>query len=104
MPAVQGDNPAEARWAEVPSGVPTTVATPGRRPGGDTRHAVEIASYGEELVRLVLHPESKMLGPDGRPCKAGTKGLVVPRPVRVAAVHLVGKEGNRLEEGAPGGV
>jgi hypothetical protein len=65
---------------------------------------VEIASYGEELVRLVLHPESKMLGPDGGTCRAGTKGLLTPRPVRVAAIHLVGKEGNRLEEVATGEV
>jgi hypothetical protein len=30
--------------------------------------------------------------------------LLTPRPVRVAAVHLVGKEGNRLEEVATGEV
>jgi hypothetical protein len=66
--------------------------------------AVKIAIYGEELVRLVLHPESKMLGPDGGPCRAATRGLLTPRLVRVAAVHLVGKEGNRLEEVATGEV
>ena len=97
-------NPASARWVEVPSGMPITVATPGRRQGRGASREVEIASYGEELVRLVLHPESKMLGPDGGPCKARTKGLLTPRPVRVAAVHLVGKEGNRLEEVATGEV
>jgi hypothetical protein len=99
-----GDDPAFARWVEVLSGEPIAVATPGRRQGGDTPQAVEIASYGEELVRLVLHPGSKMLGPDGSMCKAGTKRLLTPRPVRVAAVHLVGKEGNRLEEVATGEV
>ena len=41
----------------------------------------------------MLHPESEMLGPEGNMCRAGTKGLLAPRPVRVAAVHLVGKEG-----------
>jgi hypothetical protein len=102
--APAGGDPALARWVEVPSGMPTVVATPGRRHRGDIPEAVEIASYGEELVRLVLHPESKMLGPDGRMCKAGTKGLLTPRPVRVAAVHFVGKEGNRLEEVATGEV
>jgi hypothetical protein len=102
--APAGDDPVLARWMEVPSGAPITVVTPGTRRGGKIPQPVEIASYGEELVRLVLHPESKMLGPDGRSCKVGTKGLLVPRPVRVAAVHLVGKEGNRLEEVATGEV
>jgi hypothetical protein len=52
----------------------------------------------------VLHPEWKMLGSDGTVCKAGTKGLLSPRPVIVRAIHLVGKEGNRLEEVATGEV
>ena len=102
--APAGDGPGLARWVEVPSGAPITVATPGRRQGGCASRAVEIASYGEELVRLVLHPESKMLGPDGSPCKASTRGLLTPRPVWVAAVHLVGKEGNRLEEVVAGDI
>ena len=102
--APTGDDPASTRWAEVPSGASVTMATPGRHKGGEAPQAVEIASYGEELVRLVLHPESKMLGLDGSPCKAGTKGLLTPRPIRVTAVHLVGKEGNRLEEVATGEV
>jgi hypothetical protein len=99
-----GDDPASTRWVEVPSGASVTMATPGRHKGGEAPQAVAIASYGEELVRLVLHPESKMLGPGGGPCKAGTKGLLTPRPIRIAAVHVVGKEGNRLEEVATGEV
>jgi hypothetical protein len=102
--APTGDDPAETRWAEIPSGAPITVATPVRRQRGVIQQAVEIASYGEELVRLVLHPESKMLGPHETVCKAGTKGRLTPGPVPVAAVHLVGKEGNRLEEVATGEV
>ena len=102
--APPGDDPAAAHWVEVPSGEPITAVRAGRRRGGDVSQEVEIASYGEELVRLVLHTESKMLGPDGSRCKAGTKGLLTPRPVRVATVHLVGKEGNRLEEVATGEV
>ncbi|HLN06549.1 MAG TPA: hypothetical protein VK217_09735 [Acidimicrobiales bacterium] len=70
-----------------------------RQPGRDDPNAVEVAPYGEELVRLVLHPEAKMLGPEPDTCKAETAGLLMPRPVRVAAVHLVGEEGNRLEGG-----
>jgi len=102
--APAGDEPAAARWVEVPSGASITLVTPGQRPGGGASRAVEIASYGQELVRLVLHPESKMLGPDGRSCQARTKGLLTPSRVRVAAIHLVGKEGNRLEEVALGEV
>ena len=34
--------------------------------------------------------------------QAGTKGLLIPRPIRVAAVHLVGNEGSRFEEVATG--
>jgi hypothetical protein len=102
--APAGDDPALVRWVEVFSGASITVVTPGRHQGGCIPEAVEIASYGEELIRLVLHPESKMLGPDGRTCKATTKGLLTPRPVRIAAVHLVGNEGNRIDEVATGEV
>ena len=102
--APASDDPASALWVEVPSGTPARVATTGRSPGRDDSGVVEIAPFGEELVRLVLHPESKMLGQNGETCRAGTKGLLTPRPVRVAAVHLVGKEGNRLEEVATGEV
>jgi hypothetical protein len=102
--APAGQDSVSARWVEVPSGAPVRMAASARRRGVDDQAAVEIASYGEELVRLVLHPESKMLGPDRGTCKAGTRGLLTPRPVRIAAVHLVGKEGNRLEEVATGEV
>ncbi len=102
--ASTGEDPASARWAAVPSGARVRVATPGRARGGHDLIAVEIASYGEELVRLVLHPESKMLGSEGGRCKPGTQGLLSPRPVHVAAVHMVGKEGNRLDEVATGEV
>jgi hypothetical protein len=36
--------------------------------------------------------------------KATTKGLLSPRPVVARAIHLVGEEGNRVEEGAVGEV
>ncbi len=70
----------------------------------DTRGEVTIATYGEELVRLVLAREHKMLGQGEEVCKATTKGLLSPTPVVARAVHLVGKEGNRLEEVATGEV
>jgi len=100
--APAGSDPATAPWVEVPSGRLAALVAPGERVRATG--AVRVATYGEELVRLVLHPEWKMLDPDGSVCKAGTKGLLTPRPVRVRAVHLVGKEGNRLEEVATGDV
>ncbi|MGO9964840.1 MAG: hypothetical protein ACLPUG_15625, partial [Acidimicrobiales bacterium] len=90
--APAGSDPGNAPWVEVPTGVPVE------------DDEITIASYGEELVRLVLHPESKMLGPDGLPCRYTTKGLLTARPVLVRAVHLVGKEGNRIDEVATGEV
>jgi hypothetical protein len=90
--APAGSDPGNAPWVEVPTGVPVA------------DDEITIASYGEELVRLVLHPESKMLGPDGLPCRYTTKGLLTPRPVLVRAIHLVGKEGNRIDEVATGEV
>ena len=90
--APAGSHPESARWVEVPTGL--AVAD----------DEITIATYGDELVRLVLHPESKMLGPDGLPCRYTTRGLLTPRPVLVRAVHLVGKEGNRIDEVATGEV
>lgn len=90
--APAGSAPGDAQWVEVPTG----------RPVADDE--VAIATYGDELVRLVLHPESKMLGPGGQPCRYTTRGLLRPRPVRVAAIHIVGKEGNRIDEVATGEV
>lgn len=90
--APAGSAPGDAQWVEVPTG----------RPVADDE--VTVATYGEELVRLVLHPESKMLGPEGLPCRYTTRGLLRPRPVLVAAIHSVGKEGNRIDEVATGEV
>jgi hypothetical protein len=44
------------------------------------------------------HPESKALGPDGRPCSVGTIGQLQPRTVRVQRLTHIGKESNKLEE------
>ena len=99
--APAGDDPETARWVEVPSGNrPRVVVGQGRGRPGDVR----VATYGEEVVSLLFHPESKMLGPNGEVCKATTKGLLTPRPVEVGVVHLVGKEGNRVDEVAIGEV
>jgi hypothetical protein len=39
-----------------------------------------------------------MLGPDGAACRAFTRGLLSPRPVRVGVVRYVGRESNQIEE------
>jgi hypothetical protein len=90
--APAGSDLENARWVEVPTGLPVV------------DDEVTIATYGQEVVRLVLHPESKMLGPDGLPCRYTTRGLLTPRAVLVAAIHSVGKEGNRIDEVATGEV
>ncbi len=99
--APAGDLPEKARWVEIPSGArPNVVIGEARGRPGDVR----VGSYGNEVVSLLLHPESKLLGPDGEVCKATTKGLLTPRPVTIGAVYLVGKEGNRLDEVTTGDV
>lgn len=41
------------------------------------------------------HPEFKSLGPDGKPCKANTQGLLKRYPSKASELHLVGKETER---------
>ena len=74
----------------------------------------------EQVFRdYVQHPESKSLAPDGSPCVANTRGLLLRRPIRgFAPFRLIGKEVDRsaqddyavvsditpLEYGSPQGV
>jgi hypothetical protein len=99
--APAGDDPETARWVEVPAGKKVRTRVEGERvePGD-----VVVATYAEEAVRLLFHPETKMLGPDGDVCRATTRGLLSPRPVDAAAAHIVGREGNRIDEAATGEV
>jgi hypothetical protein len=50
-----------------------------------------VREYGE-------HPESKSLGPEGRPCSAGTVGLLSRRHIVPSWIQHIGKEANRLED------
>ncbi len=54
-------------------------------------------TYADLIEAYDLHPERKFAGPDGRPCTAGTRGLLHDLPVLVAGIKHVGKEGNELE-------
>jgi hypothetical protein len=59
---------------------------------------VIVKTYRTVLDDYRTHPEAKSLGPDGRPCDRRTVGLLTRRPVRVAAIHYIGKEANKLDE------
>jgi hypothetical protein len=61
--------------------------------------SVAVQGYGGYFQEYRRHPERKMLGPDGKPCRAWTRGLLQPRRVRAADELLrIGKESNRLAE------
>ena len=61
-----------------------------------------VDTFGDVLAKYETHPESKSLGPDGRPCGRATVGLLRRRPVTVGKIDLIGKESNRLEERSRG--
>ncbi len=54
-------------------------------------------TYADLIEAYDLHPERKFAGPDGRPCRPGTRGLLGDLPVTVTGIKHVGKEGNELE-------
>ena len=57
-------------------------------------------SYGAVLREYAVHPEGKSLGPDGKPCTPRSAGVLMRRPVSATGVQYIGKEANKLEEGA----
>jgi hypothetical protein len=65
-------------------------------------HQVIVKSYRDVLDDYRTHPEAKSLGPDGKPCDRQTVGLLSRRPVKVAAVHYIGKESNKIDEAMSG--
>ena len=101
---------SSAPWVEVPSGRPVRVLSAEevneRREHGGwfTDDEMVLDSLGRTLLDWIRQPETKMLGPDGRPCRSTTRGLLTPRPVRVGKISFVGRESNRLDEVAAGEV
>jgi len=81
-------------WADEYSGVHTRITT------GERLHpSVSIVQSMREVVREYGdHPESKSLGPDGRPCDRETVGLLGRRHVFPSWIEHIGKEANRLED------
>jgi hypothetical protein len=63
---------------------------------------VIVKTYRSVLADYRTHPEAKSLGPDGKPCNRATVGLLSRRPVKVAAIHHIGKESNRIEDAQSG--
>jgi hypothetical protein len=63
---------------------------------------VTVKTYRDVLAEYRTHPEAKSLGPDDNPCHRATIGLLSRRPVKVAAIHHIGKESNRIEEAMSG--
>jgi hypothetical protein len=47
------------------------------------------------LSQYVQHPEHKSLAPDGKACKADSRGLLKRYPVTASEFHLIGKETER---------
>jgi len=46
----------------------------------------------------IQHPESKALGPDGSPCKGGTRGLLQRAHIVIDKIHRISKECDRRWE------
>lgn len=52
-------------------------------------------TFGTIFSQYVKHPEYKSLAPDGKPCKADSKGLLQRYPVTASEFILIGKETER---------
>ncbi len=63
---------------------------------------VIVKTYRDVLAEYQTHAETKSLGTDGQPCDRATVGLLSRRPVKVAAIHYIGKESNKIEEATAG--
>ena len=85
-------------WVDRRTGEPVRVTTEPLdgtvRPG-----TVRVRTYGDVLNEYVRHPESKSLGPDGKPVGSRTAGLLQRRPVEALPPSVyIGKEGNKLDD------
>lgn len=59
---------------------------------------VIVKDYATVLRNYRLHPEHKFHGPDGRPCRRSTRGVLRRRPVAVLETRHIGKEANNLDD------
>jgi DNA polymerase type B, organellar and viral len=64
-----------------------------------TEDIARVQTYRGVLFDYLRHPEAKFNAPDGKPCRAGTIGLLSLRHIRMDGLaHYHGKESNELEE------
>jgi hypothetical protein len=63
-----------------------------------TRSLARVKSYGDVLEEYEYHEEAKCADASGEPCNQQSVGLLGRRHVRVAELHFIGKESNKLEE------
>jgi hypothetical protein len=59
---------------------------------------VTVKSIRDVYNEYADHPEAKAAGPDGKPCTAGTRGLLQPRTIVATQLVRIGKETNRLAD------
>jgi Homeodomain-like domain len=63
-----------------------------------TEGTARVQTFRDVLNDYRRHPEVKFNGPDGKPCRAGTVGLLSRRHIRMDGLpHFIGKESNELE-------
>jgi hypothetical protein len=56
-----------------------------------------VQTVADFLDDFESHPEVKMAGLGGEPCRPATHGLLSPRPVLRKGAYLIGKESDRLD-------
>src|SRR5437899_2276624 len=63
-------------------------------------NVVPVRSYGQILTQYLNNPESKFLGPSGKPCMPWTRGVLQRSHIIAAEHRYCGKEMRRkLEQG-----
>jgi hypothetical protein len=65
----------------------------------DELSRVDIVTLGDILSGYIQHPEIKSLGPDGKKCRAETRGLLRRMTINGGLQHCIGKEVSRFEQG-----
>jgi hypothetical protein len=59
----------------------------------------DVVTSGDVICSYLQHPEIKSLGPDGKTCKAHTRGLLQRMTIHGGLQHCIGKEISRFEQG-----
>jgi hypothetical protein len=66
--------------------------------GDPAPDVVRAKTYRDVIGLYATQPEPKSSGPDGKPCRRNSDGLLRRRPVSMSTLSLIGKESNKLEE------